>query len=449
MSPCFVPALLVPKKDGSWRMCVDSREINNITIAYRFPIPHLDDMLDMLEESKIFSKIDLRSGYHQIRIRPGDEWKIAFKTKDGLYEWMVMPFGLSNASSTFSRLMNPKGKFQLGEEADLSFEQIKENLTSVPFLVLPKFDKLFTLECDASIVRIGAVLSQEGKLVAFFSERLSEARKKWSMYDLEFDVIYRFVHHCCNMSNLYTKDSCQPIPSTWLILNSTVVEGGLGGHFGRYKTHVIVEERYYSPQLRRDVGEFIAKCLICQTAKGHSQNTSLYTLLPIPERPWEDNSMDFVLGLPRTSRGCDYVFAVVDRYSKMAHFIPGKKTDDASNAIQVEVKQRLELSNVKYKESLDKHRRVKTFAVGDQVMVHLRKDRFPVGTYNKLKMRKIGTCKVVRKINDNAYVIDLPEHLSISRTFNVADLFEFISNAPLYPEDNLRRVLPKKGRMMR
>ena len=306
LSPCAVPALLVPKKDGTWRMCVDSRSINNITIKYRFPMPRLQDMLDELSGALVFSKIDLRSGYHQMRIREGDEWKTTFKTKQGLYEWLVMPFGLCNAPSSFMRLMNEvlrpfindfvvvylddifvysknnedhmihlrklfeklrevklygklekcvflnpsvvflgyivtgegvrvdpekieavkswlaptnvhevrsfhglasfyrrfiknfstimapiteltkKGEFEWGESAQNAFEKMKNMLCTAPILVLPDFNKVFEVECDASGVGIGAVLIQDKKPVSYFSEKLNGAKMNYSTYDREF-----------------------------------------------------------------------------------------------------------------------------------------------------------------------------------------------------------------------------------------------------------------------
>ncbi|GJU76537.1 transposon ty3-I gag-pol polyprotein [Tanacetum coccineum] len=277
-SPCAVPALLVPKKDGSWRMCVDSRAINRITIKYRFPIPRRDDLLDQLFRAVVFSKIDLQSSYHQIRIRPEDEWKTTFKTKNGLYEWLVMPFGLSNAPSTFMRAMTQifrplmekcvvvyfddilvysktheeheqhlKEVFQIlrknklfanlkkceffsdkitflgyivtsigiefdhekveailnwpvpknihdTKEAQKTFVIVKRKMAEAPVLVLPDFEKIFEVECDASNVGIGGLLSR-GKPVAFFSEKLNDAKRKYTTYDKEFYAIVRTLEH--------------------------------------------------------------------------------------------------------------------------------------------------------------------------------------------------------------------------------------------------------------
>ncbi|KAJ9544849.1 hypothetical protein OSB04_024556 [Centaurea solstitialis] len=188
-SPWGAPVLFVKKKDGSFRMCIDYRELNKITIKNRYPLPRIDDLFDQLQGPTYFSKIDLRSGYHQMRVREEDIAKTAFRTRYGHYEFLVMPFGLTNAPAVFMDLMNRVcrpylDKFVIVFIDDMliysrSKEDHEQHLTLI--LDLLKAEKLYAkfLKCEFWVREVhflGHVVNKEGIHV---DPAKIEAIKKW------------------------------------------------------------------------------------------------------------------------------------------------------------------------------------------------------------------------------------------------------------------------------
>ncbi|GJS73761.1 putative reverse transcriptase domain-containing protein [Tanacetum coccineum] len=172
-SPWGAPILFVKKKDGSFRMCIDYRELNKLTVKNRYPLPRIDDLFDQLQGSNIYSKIDLRSGYHQLRVRDEDIPKTAFRTRYGHYEFQVMPFEFDKRTC----------------EQESVFQLLKQKLCGAPILALPEGSDDFVVYCDASIKGLGAVLMQRKKVIAYAFRQLKVYEKNYTTHDLELGAV--------------------------------------------------------------------------------------------------------------------------------------------------------------------------------------------------------------------------------------------------------------------
>nr|GEY98381.1 retrotransposon protein, putative, Ty3-gypsy subclass [Tanacetum cinerariifolium] len=223
-SPWGAPVLFVKKKDGLFRMCIDYQELNKLMIENKYPLPRIDDLFNQLQGSSVYSKIDLRSSYHQLRIHEEDIPITAFRTRYGHYEFQVMPFGLTNTPAVFMDLMNcvckpyldkfmivfiddiliySKNKEEHGEHLktfmkllkdekfneEEAFQTLKQKLCSALILSLPEGSEDFVVYCDASLRGFRAVLMQHEKVIAYALRQLRKNEENYTTHDLELGAV--------------------------------------------------------------------------------------------------------------------------------------------------------------------------------------------------------------------------------------------------------------------
>nr|GMC93171.1 Transposon Ty3-G Gag-Pol polyprotein [Ipomoea batatas] len=280
-----------------------------------------------------------------------------------------------------------KGGFRWGEKAEQSFIELKEKLTTAPVLALLDFSKPFELECDASGF---------GEIIGF------EVLKEQYAEDEDFNLIWKQAFQNIPVQDYHISDGylfkgnrlCIPQTSLREKLIRDLHAGGLGGH---WDFALAQAEFAYNSSMHSSIGR--------------SPFSVVYTKTP-------KHAVD-LLQLPSS-----------EKIHKQADTMASQVQN-----VQQEIRAKLEASNAKYKTAADKKRRQKLFNVGDEVMVYLRKQRLPTGFYHKLSPKKHDPFKILRKINPNAYVINIPDEWKISKTFNVADLFQFHSDEePLYSD---------------
>ncbi|GBG68839.1 hypothetical protein CBR_g3533 [Chara braunii] len=439
VSPYGSPVLFVPKKkEGNLRMCIDYRGLNAITVKNREPLPRIDDLLDRVQGCRYFSKIDLKSGYHQIAIRPEDQHKTAFQTRYDLYEFVVMPFGLCNAPGTFQHAMNrifhdyldkfvivylddilifsktveehvahldkvlsllQQHKFKINDECEAAFRHLKHALTHYEVLKLPDPDKPFIVTTDASQYGIGVVLvQQEGpklRPVKYMSKKMSSQMLAKSTYEKELYAVYKALTHWRHyllgrffilmtdhqtLRWMRTQSVLSDALKRWIEVieqydfdpqylkgeynkvanalsrrpdfsGAVITEFALTDHVTQSLVEAYREDQFMSEIIRRleakdkkTSAEFeLVNGLLFLEKEGNKRlykprtqaPLGLLKPLPIPERPGESLSMDFMDTLVTSKSGMRHIFVIVDRISKYARLVAMPETAKTEYVIKM------------------------------------------------------------------------------------------------------------------
>nr|GEZ61770.1 reverse transcriptase domain-containing protein [Tanacetum cinerariifolium] len=429
--PEGAPVLFVKNKDGSFRVCIDYRELNKLTVKNRYPLPKIDDLFDQLQGSSVYPKIYLRSGYHQLRVREEDIPKTAFRTRYGHYEFQVVPFGLTNAPTVFMDLMNwAILELLKKEELYAKFSKCEFWIPKVQFLnhvidsqgiyVDPvKIESIKDWASPKSPTEIRQFLGLPG-----YYRRTPYGWNPMPQWQELVTLLWRFTDydHARELATLLWR-------FTDVIMHESH-KSKYSIHPGSDKMYQDMKKLYWWPNMKADIATYVSKCLTCAKVKAEHQKPSGLLVQPkIPEWKWDNITMDFVTKLPKSSQGYDTIWVIVDRLTKSAIYTPIRETDPMDKLARIYLKEGVTRYGIHVSIISDRDPR---FASNFWRFLQNALGVVRFGKRGKLNPGYVGPFKVLERVGDVAYKLDLPEELSrVHNTFHMSNLKKCHADEPL------------------